>query len=183
MISLEAGPRPLVMGVVNVTPDSFSDGGRYDTTERAVAHGRALLAEGADLLDIGGESTRPGATRPLVAEELDHALVAARRFRLDDVVSREDVVGVAVKYVSSFRLPGAIPEIAGDIAARIAAGERRIVGVMIESHLDEGRQDLVPGQPLRPGVSITDACISWAQTAPLLDDLARAVRARRKRGA
>ena len=60
----------LVMGVVNVTPDSFSDGGRYDTVESAVAHGLSLLADGADILDIGGESTRPGATRPLVAEEL-----------------------------------------------------------------------------------------------------------------
>ena len=62
--------RPLVMGVVNVTPDSFSDGGRYLGAEEAVAHGQQLLAEGADLLDIGGESTRPGATRPLVTEEL-----------------------------------------------------------------------------------------------------------------
>lgn len=62
--------RPLVMGVVNVTPDSFSDGGRFDDPDRAVAHGLAMLAEGADLLDIGGESTRPGATRPLVTEEL-----------------------------------------------------------------------------------------------------------------
>lgn len=62
--------RPLVMGVVNVTPDSFSDGGRFDDPDRAVAHGLSMLAEGADLLDIGGESTRPGATRPLVTEEL-----------------------------------------------------------------------------------------------------------------
>lgn len=65
---------PLVMGVVNVTPDSFSDGGRYADTERAVAHGRQLLAEGADVLDVGGESTRPGATRPLVEEELDRVV-------------------------------------------------------------------------------------------------------------
>ena len=63
-------PRPRVMGVVNVTPDSFSDGGRYAAPEAAVAHGLRLLADGADILDIGGESTRPGATRPLVAEEL-----------------------------------------------------------------------------------------------------------------
>jgi dihydropteroate synthase len=62
--------RPLVMGVVNVTPDSFSDGGRFQGVDDAVAHGLAMLAEGADLLDIGGESTRPGATRPLVTEEL-----------------------------------------------------------------------------------------------------------------
>lgn len=62
------------MGVVNVTPDSFSDGGRYDDPERAIAHGRALLADGADILDVGGESTRPGATRPLLAEELDRVV-------------------------------------------------------------------------------------------------------------
>jgi dihydropteroate synthase len=62
--------RPLVMGVVNVTPDSFSDGGRFLGADDAIAHGLAMLDEGADLLDIGGESTRPGATRPLVAEEL-----------------------------------------------------------------------------------------------------------------
>ena len=62
--------RPLVMGVVNVTPDSFSDGGRFLGADDAVAHGLAMLREGADLLDIGGESTRPGATRPLAAEEL-----------------------------------------------------------------------------------------------------------------
>jgi dihydropteroate synthase len=62
--------RPLVMGVVNVTPDSFSDGGMFRAADDAVAHGLAMIADGADLLDIGGESTRPGATRPLVSEEL-----------------------------------------------------------------------------------------------------------------
>ena len=62
--------RPLVMGVVNVTPDSFSDGGAWFTPEAAVAHGRELVAQGADLLDVGGESTRPGAERPSTAEEL-----------------------------------------------------------------------------------------------------------------
>jgi dihydropteroate synthase len=65
---------PLVMGVVNVTPDSFSDGGLYADTPRAVAHGLQLLADGADILDVGGESTRPGATRPLVEEELDRVI-------------------------------------------------------------------------------------------------------------
>ncbi len=59
--------RPLVMGIVNVTPDSFSDGGRYAETDAAIAHGRRLREEGADILDIGGESTRPGAA-PLAPE-------------------------------------------------------------------------------------------------------------------
>ncbi len=66
--------RPLVMGVVNVTPDSFSDGGAWFTPEAAVAHGRELVAQGADLLDVGGESTRPGAERPSTAEELRRVL-------------------------------------------------------------------------------------------------------------
>ena len=70
-------------------------------------------------------------------------------------------------------------EIAAEIASRIAAGDRRIIGVMIESHLHEGRQDLLPGQALRLGVSITDACIGWDDTARVLARLAQAVRARR----
>ena len=63
----------LIMGIVNVTPDSFSDGGRYDDTERAIAHGLALSAQGADIVDIGGESTRPGAER--VSREVERARV------------------------------------------------------------------------------------------------------------
>lgn len=58
------------MGVVNVTPDSFSDGGRWIQTDAAVAHGRALVAAGATIVDVGGESTRPGAERPSAVEEL-----------------------------------------------------------------------------------------------------------------
>ncbi len=68
------GTRTLVMGVVNVTPDSFSDGGTWFEPQAAVAHGRALLAAGADLLDVGGESTRPGARRPALDEELVRVL-------------------------------------------------------------------------------------------------------------
>jgi len=61
--------RPLVMGVLNVTPDSFSDGGKFIELKQALEHSRALIAEGADLLDIGGESTRPGATPVSLDEE------------------------------------------------------------------------------------------------------------------
>jgi dihydropteroate synthase len=71
---LPAPERCLVMGVVNVTPDSFSDGGMWLDPEAGIEHGRALLAAGADLIDVGGESTRPGAERPSVAEELDRVL-------------------------------------------------------------------------------------------------------------
>ena len=69
--------------------------------------------------------------------------------------------------------------VAHEVAAQIAAGERRIIGAMIESHLEEGRQDLVAGVPLGRGVSITDACLGFAQTVPVLQELAAAVRTRR----
>jgi dihydropteroate synthase len=70
--------RPLVMGIVNVTPDSFSDGGRYLETAAAVAHALRLAADGADLLDIGGESTRPGATPVPLDEELRRVLLVVK---------------------------------------------------------------------------------------------------------
>ncbi|MCI0460256.1 MAG: dihydropteroate synthase [Gemmataceae bacterium] len=66
--------RPLIMGIVNVTPDSFSDGGRYTAVEAAVRHGLDLITQGADLLDLGGESTRPGATPVALDEELRRVL-------------------------------------------------------------------------------------------------------------
>jgi dihydropteroate synthase len=71
--------RPRVMGIVNVTPDSFSDGGRHDTVETAVAHGLRLAAEGADLLDVGGESTRPGAGEVSLADELARVVPVIER--------------------------------------------------------------------------------------------------------
>jgi 3-deoxy-7-phosphoheptulonate synthase len=70
-------------------------------------------------------------------------------------------------------------EVARDVAGQLAAGEERIFGVMVESHLAEGRQDLVPGQPLARGVSITDACIGWDDTRGVLAELAEGVRKRR----
>ncbi|MDG2516537.1 dihydropteroate synthase [Lysobacter soli] len=71
--------RPRVMGIVNVTPDSFSDGGAHDTLDAAVAHGLALAEEGADVLDIGGESTRPGAADVSVEEELRRTIPVIER--------------------------------------------------------------------------------------------------------
>ena len=71
--------RTLVMGVVNVTPDSFSDGGQFFSTESALAQARALAAAGADILDIGGESTRPGAARVSLDEELERVIPVIER--------------------------------------------------------------------------------------------------------
>ncbi|HEY7744842.1 MAG TPA: dihydropteroate synthase [Desulfuromonadales bacterium] len=70
-LSLE---RPLIMGILNVTPDSFSDGGRYRSVENALRRGLELAAEGADLIDVGGESTRPGATLVTAREEMDRVV-------------------------------------------------------------------------------------------------------------
>jgi 3-deoxy-7-phosphoheptulonate synthase len=72
-------------------------------------------------------------------------------------------------------------DVAQDLAGQLSGGEKRIIGVMVESHLEEGRQDLKPGVALKRGVSITDACLGWTQTEPVLETLAAAVRARRGR--
>src|SRR3954466_5014605 len=77
-LSLAIGPRPLVMGIVNVTPDSFSDGGRFAATDLAIEHGLSLAAEGADLLDIGGESSRPGSQPISLDEELARVIPVVR---------------------------------------------------------------------------------------------------------
>jgi 3-deoxy-7-phosphoheptulonate synthase len=71
-------------------------------------------------------------------------------------------------------------DVAADIAKQLAGDEKRIVGVMIESHLVEGRQELEPGEPLRFGQSITDACLGWDDSVPVLDTLAQGVKQRRK---
>jgi len=72
---------PLVMGVVNVTPDSFSDGGRFLDASAALAHARRLIAEGADMIDVGGESTRPGADPVAEAEEISRVVPLIRAVR------------------------------------------------------------------------------------------------------
>ena len=112
------------MGVVNVTPDSFSDGGRYLDASAAIAHGRELAAEGADLLDVGGESTRPGAA-PVGAEDeaarvapVVEALASAARVSVDTTkasVARAAIAAGAtyVNDVSALRFD---PELAGVIA-------------------------------------------------------------------
>jgi dihydropteroate synthase len=80
------GERPAVMGIVNVTPDSFSDGGRFLDPEAAVAHGLDLVASGADVLDVGGESTRPGAEPVEEGEELRRVLPVVQRLAAETAV-------------------------------------------------------------------------------------------------
>ena len=91
---------------------------------------------------------------------------------------REQVM-IDFSHANSEKKHGRQIDVGADVAAQIAGGDQRITGVMIESHLADGRQDLKPGITPAWGVSITDACISWADTEPLLTRLAKAVRDRR----
>lgn len=88
--------RCAVMGVVNVTPDSFSDGGRWFDTTTAVKHGLDLVAQGADLVDVGGESTRPGATRVDEAEELRRVVPVVRQLAAEGVTISVDTMRARV---------------------------------------------------------------------------------------
>ncbi len=88
--SSTTGPR--VMGIVNVTPDSFSDGGRYLGAERAIAHARQLLAEGADILDVGGESTRPGAAPVTIEDEIGRILPIVKAMKAEGAVISIDTM-------------------------------------------------------------------------------------------
>ncbi|PAZ14486.1 dihydropteroate synthase [Streptomyces sp. SA15] len=88
--------RCAVMGVVNVTPDSFSDGGRFFDTTAAVKHGLELVTEGADLVDVGGESTRPGATRVDEAEELKRVIPVVRDLSSEGVTVSVDTMRACV---------------------------------------------------------------------------------------
>ncbi len=96
-----SGTRPAVMGIVNVTPDSFSDGGRYLDTVAAIEHGLALVTAGADIIDVGGESTRPGAARVSVEVERDRVLpvvaaLAAQGITVSVDTMRSDVAAAAL---------------------------------------------------------------------------------------
>jgi dihydropteroate synthase len=121
---------PCVMGVLNVTPDSFSDGGRYGDAAAAIEHGMAMEAEGAAIIDVGGESTRPGAADVGVQDELDRvvpvieALVRRVRVPVSIDTSKPEVMRAAiaagaslVNDVKALRAPGALEAVAGTGAA------------------------------------------------------------------
>ncbi|WP_199579617.1 dihydropteroate synthase, partial [Streptomyces sp. CRB46] len=96
LAGLTAWDRCAVMGVVNVTPDSFSDGGRFFDTTAAIKHGLDLVAEGADLVDVGGESTRPGATRVDEDEELRRVVPVVRGLASEGVTISVDTMRASV---------------------------------------------------------------------------------------
>ena len=122
--------RTLVMGVVNVTPDSFSDGGRWATTELAVAHGRQLIAQGADLLDVGGESTRPGARRVDPAEEQERVLPVIRELAGSGVVVSVDTIHAATAAAAIEAGAVIVNDVSGGLADPAMAGVLADAGVV-----------------------------------------------------
>lgn len=122
--------RALVMGVVNVTPDSFSDGGRWATTELAVAHGRQLIAQGADLLDIGGESTRPGARRVDLAEEQNRVLPVIRELADAGVAVSVDTIHAATAAAAIEAGAVIVNDVSGGLADPAMAGVLADAGVV-----------------------------------------------------
>ena len=122
--------RPLIMGIVNVTPDSFSDGGLHSSQASAIEHGRELIAQGADLIDVGGESTRPGATPVSVEEERHRVLGVIEALAACGVpisvdtrkpqLMREAIAAGAsfINDISALEAPGAL-ETAAETAAAV----------------------------------------------------------------
>lgn len=121
--------RPLVMGILNITPDSFSDGGRFLETESALIHARQMLEDGADIIDIGGESTRPGAQQVTEDEEINRILPVVQALRKEfDVAISLDTSKAAV-------MNAAIPEDIDLINDVRALQERGTLEVVAASQL------------------------------------------------
>jgi len=143
---------PLLMGVVNVTPDSFSDGGRWLEPDAAVAHGRDLLADGADILDIGGESTRPGATRPLVEEELGRVIPVISALAADGATVSVDTMRAEVAEAAIAAGAAIVNDVSGGLADPrildvVAAKDVRYVAMHWRAHAEHMRDFAVYDGP------------------------------------
>jgi len=140
--------RTVVMGILNVTPDSFSDGGRWASVQEAIARGRQLSAEGADIVDVGGESTRPGAQRIDVAEE------SARVVPVVEALSAEGI-------------PVSIDTMRAEVAAACLE-----VGAVMVNDVSGGMSD--PAMlPWLASVSVPYIAMHWRGPSSVMDELAR----------
>jgi dihydropteroate synthase len=182
-------PRTLVMGVVNVTPDSFSDGGKYADPQAAITYGLTLKGHGADILDIGGESTRPGATRPLLEEELSRvvpviaelaaagAVVSVDTMR-HEVAARAVASGAAIiNDVSGGLADPDILQVAADTGAAYVAMHWRAHSDQMVAHASypdgvmsavvrelQGRVEAACAAGIRPERLILDPGLGFAKT-------------------
>jgi dihydropteroate synthase len=117
------------MGVVNVTPDSFSDGGQWFEPAAAIQHGHELLAQGADILDVGGESTRPGAERPPVEEELRRVLPVIEALAAEGAVVSADTMRASVARAALTAGAAMVNDVSGGLADEAMAGVVAEAGV------------------------------------------------------
>ncbi|ODT80660.1 MAG: dihydropteroate synthase [Pelagibacterium sp. SCN 64-44] len=144
---LELGQKALVMGILNVTPDSFSDGGAHHRLAAALAHARQMVAEGADIIDIGGESTRPGATPVGVQEELDRVMPV-----IDALVEEGFALPLSIDTYKPLVADQAIQagaSIINDVHGLMAAPEMASVAALhdvpvVITHWDEARDRSLP---------------------------------------
>ena len=159
-------------GNVGIAADAVKSASHPHHFMAVTKRGRSAIAatHGNDdchiILRGGGRPNYDRTSVDAAAAELARAGVAPR-------------IMIDASHANSGKKPENQPLVVADIARQISAGEPRIMGVMIESHLKAGRQDLLPGRDLVYGQSITDACIGWEDSVPLLDSLAEAVRKRR----
>lgn len=144
------GSRPLVMGILNITPDSFSDGGRYQALESAISRAEQMIAEGADIIDIGAESTRPGVQALATDEELRRLLPVLYALRdcgkplsvdtRNPLVMREALLAGAdmINDVNGFRAPGAVEALDGsDCGVCIMHMQNDPATMQVQPHYDD----------------------------------------------
>ncbi|HEY2897466.1 MAG TPA: dihydropteroate synthase [Gemmatimonadaceae bacterium] len=168
--------RPLIMGIINVTPDSFSDGGKFFSAAAATAHGRMLISQGADILDVGGESTRPqGATPVGTDEELQRVIpvLDALRESHPDVPLSVDTVKSAVAHealahgaevindVSGFRLDPVMADVCAAANAGVILMHSRGTVETMATYAEAGYGDDVVGEIIRE----LGARVEWAREA------------------
>ena len=160
-------------GDVRIAVDAVTAASHPHHFMAVTKEGRAAIAATAGNEDCH-VILRGGKAPNYDAASVEAASAEARRAGL------EPRVMIDASHANSGKRPENQPQVIGAIAHQIAAGDRRIIGTMIESHLVAGRQDLVPGQPLVYGQSITDGCIDWPTSVAALEELARAVRQRQR---
>lgn len=184
---LSTGRQPLVMGVLNVTPDSFSDGGRFADPGQAVNHARQMVADGADLIDIGGESTRPGAPRISADEQISRIVPVIRELRdlpalLSVDTTRAEVIAAAIDagahlvndisggmddpgmlpLVARLQVPIILMHMRGQPATMQQMTEYRDVVAEVRQHLAD-RRDAALAAGIQPHQILLDPGIGFAK--------------------
>lgn len=137
--------RPLIMGILNVTPDSFSDGGRYTDPDAAISHGKALAAAGADIVDVGGESTRPGAKRVAPEQELERVMPVVRALLAEGIEVSVDTMNSTTAAAAIAAGVGIVNDVSGGLADPemyrvIAHSEARYIAMHWRGHSTEMQQ-------------------------------------------